>query len=792
MGILTKLGWRQLRVERGRTLLTIAAMTLAATLAVATLVGLRSLQDSLYQYQLSSTGGMAVAFPATNAQTVAELSASPLLTQTQQYADEGAVKVDHTKTSDITGAIHLTAVTPATKPALKSMLASGRLPRAADEVLLADVLVTAQRRLGSTIQVTTGSQSHQYRVVGTTNVYAGSFIPTGGVLRITPHLPGRRITLLAALKNPATGKADMVSLTKAHDLPVSQLRLVEQALKVMWGAGDTKARATQITIVVVMLAVIGVVALIMIYTSINLAVQARRQRYGLLRTIGTTPQQIRLLVVQEALLLVLPALLLGGVIGIGGLALALSWMNRVLAGNELPVILYLHVDWLPLVGAALFMVLVTLLAAARPARRASRVTPIEAIRALNPSPRLTARKLRPTWLIRHLRQPMLKLGAIFDRRDSRRGTMLVLLTVTVALFIGLTSFVGNFWRVFESPASADVIATLPGQGDQTKQLKQTLAQVAGIKRQLIVRSTSVMTQKGQETGDDLTLYVVPEARLTRDFGGQPTLLNTKVFHETAKGRQYYAWQINPKTNHRLHLVNGFETSKKAGQWITPQYMALSKAPGFKGMLFPDGLAGLVISTTQFHQWADKLGMKETDLTSEVAVKLSQKSQHTAVVKALRSQFGRAQIADVVADNQQSEAIITVVRLTAWAFIALLALVCLATVINHTFANLTASRRSLAMLQSIGTTPKQVLTMQQGQYSSLLVQGWLLGSLLGIGLSALLFRVMAGAYSNAHFVWPGTQILVVLVALVVVWLGFGLATWRMINQQNIDELVRSSD
>lgn len=791
MGILTKLGWRQLRVERGRTLLTIAAMTLAATLAVATLVGLRSLQDSMYQYQLSSTGGMAVAFPATNAQTVAKLSASPLLTQTQQYADEGAVRVDHTKTNDITGTIHLTAVTPASKPALQNMLASGRLPQAADEVLLADVLVTAQRKLGSTIQVKSAGHTHQYRVVGTTNVYAGSFIPTGGVLRITPQLPGRRITLLAALKNPATGKADMVRLTKAHDLPVSQLRLANQALKVMWGAGDTKARTTQITIVVVMLAVIGVVALIMIYTSINLAVQARRQRYGLLRTIGTTPQQIRLLVVQEALLLVLPALLLGGVIGIGGLALALQWMNRVLAGNELPLVLYLHVDWLPLVGAALFMVLVTLLAAARPARRASRVTPIEAIRALNPSPRLTARKLRPTWLIRHLHQPMLKLGAIFDRRDSRRGTMLVLLTVTVALFIGLTSFVGNFWRVFESPASADVIATLPGQGDQTKQLKKTLAKVTGIKRQLIVRATSVMIKNGKETGNDLTLYVVPEAQLARDFGGQPTVLNTKVFYETAKGRQYYDWQIDPKANRKLHLVNGFE-AKKAGQWITPQYMALSKAPGFKGMLYPDGLAGLVISQNQFHQWTGKLGMKDADLISEVAVKLSQKSQHTAVIKALRSQFGRAQIADTVADNQQSEAIITVVRLTAWAFIALLALVCLATVINHTFANLSASRRSLAMLQSIGTTPKQVLTMQQGQYSLLLVQGWLLGSLLGIGLSALLFRVMAGAYSNAHFVWPGVQILVALAALVIVWLGFGLATWRMLNHQNIEELVRSSD
>ena len=59
---------------------------------------------------------------------------------------------------------------------------------------------------------------------------------------------------------------------------------------------DVKLRVMFALLVVVILSVIGFVSLALIYTSINLSVRSQTQRYGLLRSIGATPKQLRRLV----------------------------------------------------------------------------------------------------------------------------------------------------------------------------------------------------------------------------------------------------------------------------------------------------------------------------------------------------------------------------------------------------------------------------------------------------------------------------------------------------------------
>lgn len=115
---------------------------------------------------------------------------------------------------------------------------------------------------------------------------------------------------------------------------------------------------------------------LIIYNVFQISVAGDVRFYGLLKTIGTTPRQIRRMIRQQALLL--------SIVGIP-IGLVLGWlMGRVL----LPVIVS-QLDGIELmtstspwifVGSALFALVTVFISCLRPGRMAGRVSPIEALR----------------------------------------------------------------------------------------------------------------------------------------------------------------------------------------------------------------------------------------------------------------------------------------------------------------------------------------------------------------------------------------------------------------------------
>ncbi|MER5975625.1 ABC transporter permease [Streptomyces sp. NPDC001857] len=81
----------------------------------------------------------------------------------------------------------------------------------------------------------------------------------------------------------------------------------------------------------------GLAALLLVANTFSLVVDQRRREIGVLRTIGTTPVQIRLQIVGEALLVSLAGGLAGSVLGTAGTGPALRWLVRnevIPAGTE--------------------------------------------------------------------------------------------------------------------------------------------------------------------------------------------------------------------------------------------------------------------------------------------------------------------------------------------------------------------------------------------------------------------------------------------------------------------------
>ncbi|MDO5400336.1 MAG: ABC transporter permease [Eubacteriales bacterium] len=115
---------------------------------------------------------------------------------------------------------------------------------------------------------------------------------------------------------------------------------------------------------------------LIIYNIFQISVSNDIRFYGLLKTIGTTPRQLRRMVRQQAMYLSLVGIPMGCVLGYGA---GVVLLPRVMSVSSLTTV---TVSASPLIfaGAALFSLATVFLSCAKPSRKAARITPVEAVR----------------------------------------------------------------------------------------------------------------------------------------------------------------------------------------------------------------------------------------------------------------------------------------------------------------------------------------------------------------------------------------------------------------------------
>jgi len=194
---------------------------------------------------------------------------------------------------------------------------------------------------------------------------------------------------------------------------------------------------------------------LVIYNIFQISVAGDIRYYGLLKTIGVTPRQLRRMIRQQALMLsnlgIPLGLLLGYGIGAAAVPVTLSATNyesRYTAISLSP--------WIFLFAAA-FALLTVLLSCARPGRIAGNVSPVEAVRYTEST--RSRKKRRASGQVSPLSMAWANLGR------NRKKTVLVVisLSLAVALLNMLATFLGGFDmdKYLSHQSCADFIVSTP-------------------------------------------------------------------------------------------------------------------------------------------------------------------------------------------------------------------------------------------------------------------------------------------------------------------------------------------
>lgn len=227
------------------------------------------------------------------------------------------------------------------------------------------------------------------------------------------------------------------------------------AIGVNWGytasQADSNINAETVLTITAFLVLIIFTGYLIIYNIFQISVTGDIRYYGLLKTIGVTPKQLRRIIRKQALMLCVVGCPVGMALGyLAGYVLTPVVISRTTLGDAAADISASPVIF---IGAAVFSIVTVFLSCAKPGRLASKVSPVEATKYTENIK--SSKKKRATRGAGLHNMAFANLG----RSKSRTVLVVISLSLSVGLLSILIAFTGGFSmeKYLSSKTCADFI-----------------------------------------------------------------------------------------------------------------------------------------------------------------------------------------------------------------------------------------------------------------------------------------------------------------------------------------------
>ncbi len=405
---LSSLAWRSLRARPLRSFLTVAGVAVGVAVLFASLSAGAAMDAAVERAAADEMGRAALRVEALEerglgpetrdivAATPGVAVAAPAL-ERRTYLAAG---LEVAPSDALPAPVTVLGIDPIAEPRLHDMpLSSGRLLLVADtrSALVTSALADAEGlRLGDTLTLNGAAAPgpQDFTIVG---ILSGEgYLPrAGGRLVIVPLAEAQAlfdtggVTRLDLGLRAGVATSDVIAELEASIDTEPYLLAVAADTTASLRRGTADLQATLLLVAAVVL----FAGAFLIFNTLSMTVAERTREVGLLRAAGTTRPQVMMLMLLQALALGAAGSLAGIAVGAGAAALTLGWVGSTgsvaFGGPDLspaPILLTLAIG-----------ILVTLAASLEPAWRASRITPIDALR---PGPATSAAGVaRLRWLV---------------------------------------------------------------------------------------------------------------------------------------------------------------------------------------------------------------------------------------------------------------------------------------------------------------------------------------------------------------------------------------------------------
>ena len=192
-------------------------------------------------------------------------------------------------------------------------------------------------------------------------------------------------------------------------------------------------------IFIIVLIVISTIAVI--YNAFNISVLERINQFGLLRSVGATPEQIRGIVLREAGILSIIGIPIGLFSGVLAMKIVLYIIKLLKTDFRLVNEMEINISSTVFIISIIVGIITIFLSAIGPTRQAGRISPLEAIRSTRNIKKENLKKVKNSKIIKKILGIEGEIAYKNLRRNKKRFIITVFsMVISIALFITFSTF----------------------------------------------------------------------------------------------------------------------------------------------------------------------------------------------------------------------------------------------------------------------------------------------------------------------------------------------------------------
>lgn len=568
------------------------------------------------------------------------------------------------------------------------------------------------------------------------------------------------------------------------------------------GVSDT-TMASLYSVGAVVIVIIILSSVFVIRNSFSISVSEKTKQYGMLSSIGATKKQIKKSVLYEGFYIGIIGIPLGILCGMLAVVILLQVVN-VLLGDSLNEKCVFSIPILAIIASIVISAITIYLSCILPARRASKISPIEAIRG-NDDIKIKAKKVKTSKITKKL----FGIGGVIASKNLKRNkkkyrTTVISLVVSISIFISLSSFLdygGKIVNVYYKDLGYD-ISVYDGTVENYNEITK-LDNVEEYSYSYMTGGSVDINKYGSEFGkkriakdgeetNSITIILINNdyfKKFIEHLGIQSTnykdiaILEDDAYEyidEKTVFENYYSLKTGDSIE--ITLTNGEKRTIKISKKTDERPMGYKNVYSNGGYLF--------VSEDFIQDKSDKKSFHVGGLLikSQNPDELENEINNLKKTNNLYSKLYINNISKYVEENQK---IILLISIFLYGFIAVITLIGVTNIFNTITTNMILRSKEFANLKSVGMTTKEFNRMIRLESILYGLKSLLIGIPLGLIGSYCIYNGIAKGLDFGYILPLKSIIIAIIFVFIIVGLTMKYSL-NKINKQNIIETIREDN
>ncbi len=577
----------------------------------------------------------------------------------------------------------------------------------------------------------------------------------------------------------------------------------------------------------ILFAIIMIGSISLIYNAFAISVSERSRQLGMLASVGATKKQKRHSVFFEGFIVGIISIPLGILFSVLGLAITFSVINPMLK-NILSMPIGLKVVIMPwsIIVSVVFSILTIAISTFIPARRASTITPIDAIRQTNDI-KLKSKNVKTSKLTRWLFgfEGELALKNLKRNRKKYKATIFSLI-ISILLFLTVNSYLSYMTASYDLYQSRDLInydvcVTLDNEYEEkSTELFNKIGNINDIDNISFQKKIYVSTLIDKKYANNLLLKELNNTNLPDNKVNYQLSINSldkKSFEKYTKkiGATYNEFldTANPKAiivnksiiirNSRFNQIESIKAKENNTIEFEPQDKTKNTNP------FKLTIANITEEIPIGKDYSNNPNELQIFVSEEVFDSLISYSSDTFstiflttngdadvlekdIFSVIEKETGlKADVFNLSKHMKQQRQVQLIIQIFVYGFIILITLICIANISNTISTSIGLRKREFAMLKSVGMTPKSFSKMIRFESIFYGIKSLLYGLPISFAIMVMMYRSMSGT-TNIPFTVPWASVIISIVGVFLIVGITMLYSTSKIKKDNIIDTLRQTN